>query len=74
MRGLDTNAAEDEIAKRTREVVPVLSAGGMELAEVDRTNRMEHGTVRYNTRFSTTISFILLFPSVEGLYRPTTEV
>lgn len=40
MRGLDMNAAEDAIVKRTREVVPGLIVGGMELSEVDGANRM----------------------------------
>lgn len=40
MRGLDMNSAEDAIVKRTREVVPGLIVGGMELSEVDGANRM----------------------------------
>ncbi|KAM0335502.1 hypothetical protein ACHAQA_000550 [Verticillium albo-atrum] len=40
MRGLDMNSAEDAIVKRTREVVPGLVIGGMELSEVDGANRM----------------------------------
>src|SRR3954452_20973267 len=40
MRGLDMNVAEDAIVKRTREVVPGLIVGGMELSEVDGANRM----------------------------------
>ncbi|PSS16914.1 hypothetical protein M430DRAFT_250143 [Amorphotheca resinae ATCC 22711] len=40
MRGLDMNRAEDAIVKRTREVVPGLIVGGMELSEVDGANRM----------------------------------
>jgi thiamine thiazole synthase len=40
MRGLDMNAAEDAIVKNTREVVPGLIIGGMELSEVDGANRM----------------------------------
>jgi thiamine thiazole synthase len=40
MRGLDMNMAEDAIVKRTREVVPGLIVGGMELSEVDCANRM----------------------------------
>ncbi|QIW96326.1 hypothetical protein AMS68_001844 [Peltaster fructicola] len=40
MRGLDMNTAEDAIVKRTREVVPGLIIGGMELSEVDGANRM----------------------------------
>jgi len=40
MRGLDMNTAEDAIVKRTREVVPGLVVGGMELSEVDGANRM----------------------------------
>lgn len=40
MRGLDMNAAEDAIVKNTREIVPGLIVGGMELSEVDGANRM----------------------------------
>ncbi len=40
MRGLDMNVAEDAIVKGTREVVPGLIVGGMELSEVDGANRM----------------------------------
>ncbi len=40
MRGLDMNSAEDAIVKNTREVVPGLIVGGMELSEVDGANRM----------------------------------
>lgn len=40
MRGLDMNKAEDAIVKKTREVVPGLVIAGMELAEVDGSNRM----------------------------------
>ncbi|KAI0913590.1 STI35 protein [Ustulina deusta] len=40
MRGLDMNSAEDAIVKGTREVVPGLVVGGMELSEVDGANRM----------------------------------
>lgn len=40
MRGLDMNSAEDAIVKRTREVVPGMIIGGMELSEVDGANRM----------------------------------
>ncbi len=40
MRGLDMNLAEDHIVKGTREVVPGLVIGGMELSEVDGSNRM----------------------------------
>lgn len=40
MRGLDMNLAEDAIVKGTREVAPGLVIGGMELAEVDGSNRM----------------------------------
>jgi thiamine thiazole synthase len=40
MRGLDMNRAEDAIVKNTREVVPGLIVGGMELSEVDGANRM----------------------------------
>jgi thiamine thiazole synthase len=40
MRGLDMQSAEDAIVKRTREVVPGLIVGGMELSEVDGANRM----------------------------------
>lgn len=40
MRGLDMNKAEDAIVKGTREIVPGLITGGMELSEVDGANRM----------------------------------
>lgn len=40
MRGLDMQVAEDAIVKRTREIVPGLVVGGMELSEVDGANRM----------------------------------
>ncbi|KAG7192578.1 thiamine metabolism- protein [Scheffersomyces spartinae] len=40
MRGLDMNRAEDSIVKGTREVIPGLIIGGMELAELDGSNRM----------------------------------
>ena len=40
MRGLDMQSAEDAIVKGTREVVPGLIVGGMELAEIDGANRM----------------------------------
>lgn len=40
MRGLDMQSAEDAIVKRTREVVPGLVIGGMELSEIDGANRM----------------------------------
>jgi len=40
MRGLDMNTAEDDIVKNTREIVPGLVVGGMELSELDGANRM----------------------------------
>lgn len=40
MRGLDMQLAEDAIVKGTREIVPGLIVGGMELSEVDGANRM----------------------------------
>lgn len=40
MRGLDMNTAEDAIVTRTREIVPGLVVGGMELSEIDGSNRM----------------------------------
>ena len=40
MRGLDMNTAEDAIVKKTREIIPGLIVGGMELSEVDGANRM----------------------------------
>ncbi|KAJ9292772.1 hypothetical protein DTO271G3_8471 [Paecilomyces variotii] len=40
MRGLDMNSAEDAIVKNTREVSKGLIMGGMELAEIDGSNRM----------------------------------
>lgn len=40
MNGLNMNEAEDAIVKGTREVIPGLIVGGMELSEVDGANRM----------------------------------
>jgi len=40
MRGLDMNTAEDAIVKGTRELVPGMIVGGMELSEADGANRM----------------------------------
>ncbi|BDD61055.1 thiamine metabolism- protein [Monascus purpureus] len=40
MRGLDMNRAEDAIVKGTREVTKGLIIGGMELSEIDGSNRM----------------------------------
>lgn len=40
MRGLDMQRAEDAIVKNTREIVPGLIVGGMELSEMDGSNRM----------------------------------
>lgn len=40
MRGLDMNRAEDAIVKNTREIIPGLIVGGMELSELDGANRM----------------------------------
>jgi ribulose 1,5-bisphosphate synthetase/thiazole synthase len=40
MRGLDMKSAEDAIVKRTREIIPGMIIGGMELSEVDGANRM----------------------------------
>ncbi|KAK2610397.1 hypothetical protein N8I77_003831 [Diaporthe amygdali] len=40
MRGLDMQTAEDAIVKGTREIMPGLIVGGMELSEVDGANRM----------------------------------
>ena len=40
MRGLDMQRAEDMIVKGTREIVPGLIVGGMELSEMDGSNRM----------------------------------
>jgi len=40
MRGLDMMRAEDAIVKNTREIVPGLIVGGMELSEIDGANRM----------------------------------
>lgn len=47
MRGLDMNTAEDAIVKRTREIVPGLIVGGMELSEVDGANRMGETTLSW---------------------------
>lgn len=40
MRGLDMQTAEDAIVKGTREIVPGMIVGGMELSEIDGANRM----------------------------------
>ncbi|AEO68066.1 uncharacterized protein THITE_2117402 [Thermothielavioides terrestris NRRL 8126] len=40
MRGLDMLRAEDAIVRNTREIVPGLIVGGMELSEIDGANRM----------------------------------
>ncbi|PSK46498.1 ribosomal protein L29 [Elsinoe australis] len=40
MRGLDMNTAEDAIVKGTREIIPGMIVGGMELSEFDGANRM----------------------------------
>lgn len=40
MRGLNMATAEDQIVNRTREIVPGLITGGMELSELDGANRM----------------------------------
>lgn len=58
MRGLDMNTAEDAIVKNTREIVPGLIVGGMELSEVDGANRM--GKVIY--RRSMTLYATNIFP------------
>ncbi|ONK74747.1 uncharacterized protein A4U43_C03F9740 [Asparagus officinalis] len=40
MKALDMNAAEDEIVRMTREVVPGMIVTGMEVAEIDGSPRM----------------------------------
>jgi thiamine thiazole synthase len=40
MRGLDMSSTEDAIVKGTREVIPGLIMGGMELSELGGANRM----------------------------------
>lgn len=40
MRGLNMQYAEDYIVNNTREVVPGLIVGGMELSELDGSHRM----------------------------------
>lgn len=40
MRGLDMNSAEDAIVKNTREIIPGVIVGGMELSELGGHNRM----------------------------------
>lgn len=40
MRGLNMSTAEDYIVNNTREIVPGLITGGMELSELDGANRM----------------------------------
>lgn len=50
MRGLDMQSAEDAIVKRTREIVPGLIIGGMELSEIDGANRMGESCYRGSER------------------------
>ncbi|GAA5982621.1 hypothetical protein JCM5350_002123 [Sporobolomyces pararoseus] len=45
MRCLDMRSSEDYIVNNTREVVPGLITGGMELSELDGANRMERPSV-----------------------------
>lgn len=45
MRRLNINSAKDPIVKGTREIVPGLNVGGIELLEKDGANRM--GLVSY---------------------------
>lgn len=56
MRGLDMQLAEDAIVKNTREIVPGLIVGGMELSEIDGANRMgkelQEGTPANHTTHS----------------------
>ena len=47
MRSLDMKSVEDAIVKNTREIVPGLIVGGMELSEFDGANRMGTSVTRY---------------------------
>ena len=49
------SAAEDAIVKRTREVVPGLIVGGMELSEVDGANRMGTYLAYFCIRITTSL-------------------
>ncbi len=50
MRGLDMQLAEDAIVKNTREIVPGLIVGGMELSEIDGANRMGNYLFLFHAR------------------------
>lgn len=60
MRGLDMKLAEDAIVKGTREIVPGMVVGGMELSEVDGANRM-------GPTFGAMVCVSLLLLSLVGL-------
>lgn len=67
MRGLDMQSAEDAIVKNTREVVPGLIIGGMELSEVDGANRMGMFTVRFLFTYSPFVLTIQRLPQARPL-------
>ena len=69
MRGLDMNAAEDAIVKGTREVVPGLIVGGMELSEVDGANRMGASHIQLSSKIPS-LSSLLTVPKKAPLSEP----
>lgn len=71
MRGLDMQSAEDAIVKNTREIVPGLIVGGMELSEVDGANRM--GKSRSSTGLNLGPFLFLCLSPVPFLYIHTSS-
>jgi cysteine-dependent adenosine diphosphate thiazole synthase len=69
MRGLDMNAAKDAIVKGTREVVPGLIMGGMELSEVDGANRMGASHIQPSSN-TPSLSSLLTVPKRAPLLEP----
>jgi len=69
MRGLDMNAAEDAIVKGTREVVPGLIVGGMELSEVDGANRMGASHIQLSSNIPS-LNILLTVPKKAPLSEP----
>lgn len=69
MRGLDMNAAEDAIVKGTREVVPGLIVGGMELSEVDGANRMGVSHIQHSSNIPS-LNILLTVPKKALLSEP----
>jgi thiamine thiazole synthase len=69
MRGLDMNAAEDAIVKGTREVVPGLIVGGMELSEVDGANRMGASHIQHSSNIPS-LNILLTVPKKAPLLEP----